>query len=157
MDCAGHLDITDRRFRELVELGVIERKPPGQYDLDIVRVQYIRHLRKVAAGRSGVTGELELSNERAKLAREQTETAALKNAISRGEYVAVTDVIAMVQNDYATVRQRLLIIAGKISDALAGRDRDTIYAGIYGEVVAALEELSAPAELAARAAEREKE
>lgn len=153
VEAAIHIDISERRFRELLDLGVIARQPAAEYDLDIVRVTYIRHLRKIAAGRGGVSGELELSTERAKLAREQFEAAALKNAIARGEFCAVDEVIRLVTDCFITLRQRILIIGGKLSDGLVGLPRDLIRAKIDQEISEVLTELSEPGIIAERAAE----
>jgi phage terminase Nu1 subunit (DNA packaging protein) len=54
-EAAAHIDLKERRFRQLVQAGVIPRSAPGgSYDLDEVRVAYIRYLREQAAGRVGV-------------------------------------------------------------------------------------------------------
>jgi phage terminase Nu1 subunit (DNA packaging protein) len=155
-DAAQHIDIGRRRFFELVEEGAIERKETGEYDLDAVRVSYIRHLRKVAAGRAGISPEIELSVERAKLAREQTETAAFKNAIARGEYVLVEEVGRQVEEEYAMVRQINLSISGVVADAAAMQPREVVAEIIDRAVAAALAELSAPSEIAGKARNREK-
>ncbi len=143
-ETARHLDLGDRRFRELVEEGTIERRPPGEYDIDHVRVIYIRHLRKAAAGR-GVKTDLDLASERAMLTREQTAAAALKNAVARGEYVAIEEVGRQVENEYGLVRQRILAMPGKLADALEGLSREEREAAMTAEVTEALNELHEPA------------
>lgn len=86
---ALHLDLSTTRVGELVALGVI----PDDADLDTARITYIRYLREIKAGRriDPVTtsdGEvLDLTAERAKLAKAQSETAELKNAELRGELI----------------------------------------------------------------------
>jgi phage terminase Nu1 subunit (DNA packaging protein) len=154
-EAAQHIFVGRRRFFELLDDGVIERKSQEDgYNLDEVRRSYILHVRQVAAGR-GADSDVDLSSVRAQLTQAQTEAVLLKNSVARGEYVAVEEVVRQVQNDYAVVRQRLLSIAGKISDELAHRDREIVHSVIDREINAALEELSAPAELAARAGETE--
>jgi phage terminase Nu1 subunit (DNA packaging protein) len=150
-ETARHIDVSRRRFFELLDAGVVDRKP--EYDLDEVRLQYIRHLRKVAAGR-GADNELDLAGERAKLARQQTEGISLKNAIARGEYVLMDEVVRQVEGSYVVIRQRLLVIGGKVSDGLAGQSRDVIKAAIDHEITEALIELSEPSLIAERAAEK---
>ena len=52
-DVAAHLDISDRTVRELeAKLPV-----PDDYTLSAFRVAYLRHLREIAAGRSGNGGQ----------------------------------------------------------------------------------------------------
>jgi phage terminase Nu1 subunit (DNA packaging protein) len=153
IEAARHIDVGRRRFFELLDDGVIARKPLDEYDLDEVRLQYIRHLRKVAAGR-GVDNDIYLSAERALLARQQTENMTLKNAIVRGEYVLMGEVVRQVENNFVVIRQRLLVVSGKVSDGVAGQSRDVIAAAIDREIVEALNELSEPSLIGERAAEK---
>lgn len=146
VEAAAHIDLGERRFFELLENGTIERCRPGEYDLDQVRVTYIRHIRKISAGRGAEKG-IDLASERARLAREQTEAAALKNAIARGEYVAIEEVGRQVENEYGLVRQRLLAIPGKLADALNGLNREECEAAMMTEINEVLSELSEPARL----------
>ena len=152
IEAAQHIDVGRRRFFELLDDGVIVRKPLDEYDLDEVRFSYIRHLRKVAAGR-GVDNDIDLSAERALLARQQTESITLKNSVARGEYVSLDEVVRQVSNIFIVVRQRLLVISGKISDSVAGQPREVIAAAIDLEIAEALKELSEPSLITERAAE----
>ncbi len=145
-EAAAHIDLGERRFYELVEGDVIERCQPGEYDLDQVRVTYIRHIRKIGAGRGAEKG-IDLASERARLAREQTEAAAFKNAIARGEYVEIEEACRQMEADYGLVRQRILAMPGKLADALEGLDREAREAAIMAEVIEALNELHEPARL----------
>jgi hypothetical protein len=53
-EAAAHIDLKERRFRQLIEAGVFKRpKRPSDWNLDKVRVEYIRHLREQAASRVG--------------------------------------------------------------------------------------------------------
>jgi phage terminase Nu1 subunit (DNA packaging protein) len=53
-EAAAHIDLKERRFRQLIETGVFKRpKSPSGWDLDEVRVTYIRYMREQAAGRVG--------------------------------------------------------------------------------------------------------
>jgi len=145
-EAAAHIDLGERRFFELLENGTIERCHPGEYDLDQVRITYIRHIRKISAGRGAEKG-IDLASERARLAREQTEAAALKNAVARGEYVAIEEVGRQVEAEYGLVRQRLLAIPGKLADSLEGMSREEREAAMMAEVTEALNELHEPARL----------
>jgi len=143
-EAAAHIDLGDRRFRELIDDGVIERRPPSEYDLEQVRVSYIRHLRKVAAGR-GTKTDADLSTERALLTREQRSAAERNNAVARGQLVVIEEVARQVETEYGVVRQRLLAIPGKLADALDGMNREEREVAIAGEITEALNELHDPA------------
>ena len=145
-EAAAHIDLGDRRFRELIEDGTLTRQPPGEYDLNEVRVSYIRHLRKIAAGR-GTKTDADLSTERALLAREQRESAVLRNAQARGQLVPIDEVGLQLEAEYGVVRQRLLAIPGKLADALEGLSREEREAALMAEITEALNELHAAADL----------
>lgn len=83
-DVAAHLDISNRTVRELeAKLPV-----PDDYTLSAFRVAYLRHLREIAAGRSG-NGGLDLAGERAALAKVQRERIEMQNAVTRRELAPV--------------------------------------------------------------------
>jgi phage terminase Nu1 subunit (DNA packaging protein) len=96
-DMAEHIDLAERQVRKYVAAGVIEKPAHrGQWDLAKNRVLYIRHLRGLAAGWQSKTesGEvLDLTEERAKLARVQTEAMEIKNATARRELIPADLVI----------------------------------------------------------------
>ncbi len=143
-DCANHLFISERRFREILDQGIVDRQPAGSYDLDVVREQYITHLREVAAGRSSSADGLDLTKERARLASEQADAQEMKNAASRGELLARGDVHAAVTEAFARVRAKLLALPSKIAPVAYGLPtiaevRDKITDGVSE----ALSELSA--------------
>lgn len=80
-EIAEHLDISDRRVRELaVEWGIDSR----EISLSAWRIRYLRHLREQAAGRAAA-GDLDLAVERARLAKEQADRIAMQNAVTRKE------------------------------------------------------------------------
>jgi phage terminase Nu1 subunit (DNA packaging protein) len=87
-EIAAHLDISDRSVRELRQRGVFPKARKGR--LDECRVSYIRYLRERAAGRASDEADdegLDLVAERARLAKEQADAQAMKNARERGELV----------------------------------------------------------------------
>jgi len=71
--------------------------------------------------------------------------------ISDREWVRTEDVVKQVEQEYATVRERLLIIPGKMSALLVGQDRAAIEAALRGEITEALHELHDPEGIAAAA------
>jgi hypothetical protein len=120
-DAARVCDISERRFREMLDAGVFERKGVGHYDLDEVTITMIRHQRRAASGRGD---GLDLSAERAALARQQRKAMERKNAISDGAFVAVDTVIKLVESEYGVVREGMLAVPGTHSDALADAARN---------------------------------
>jgi phage terminase Nu1 subunit (DNA packaging protein) len=144
VDCALHLDMQERRFRELAAAGIFkEAKLKGSgYDLDVCRVSYIRHLREQAAGRAG--DKLNLSDERALLARDQRERIRLNIDKETGKLVSIEAVGLEVERQYGMVRERLLGIPGKVADSLANRSRAEIEQRLEAEVAEALNELHVP-------------
>ncbi|RAI42917.1 hypothetical protein CH341_16925 [Rhodoplanes roseus] len=69
----------------------------------------------------------------------------LKYEIESGRYVAIDEIVQQVEREYATVRERLLVIPGKLAAMLVGLDREAIEAALQGEIVEALGELHDPA------------
>lgn len=69
----------------------------------------------------------------------------LKYEIDSGRYVPVDEVVQQVEREYATVRERLLVIPGKLAALLVGLDREAIETALHGEIVEALGELHDPA------------
>jgi hypothetical protein len=145
---AVHVDLSARGFGELLDAGVITRHEPGRgYVLDEVRVQYIRHIRGRASGHGdGAT----LSAERAKLAAEQRETAALRNATTRGDLVSVKEIVTAFTGDLVVHRDLLLGIPGKAANDCEGKTRAEIEAILVDEINSALAALSDPRTYARR-------
>jgi terminase small subunit / prophage DNA-packing protein len=79
-EIAAALDMNPRTFRDWVRRGVV---PAGCRDALEAAKAIIGHLRKVAAGHVSVDGKLDLTAERARLARAQAEHHELKNALLR--------------------------------------------------------------------------
>lgn len=143
---AAHIDVDRRTFSDLLDEGVITRQERSNYDLDVVRVEYIRHIRSIASGHGGTgKGRLDLAGERAALAKEQRETAALKNQMTRGDLVSIASVAKVVGRDYGIIREKILTLPGKVADRCAGRTREEIEPDILDEVTEILNDLHNPA------------
>ena len=133
---AIHLDTTRETVANYVAGGVIERRRDNYFDLDECRRKVLRHLRSRAAGRAGAGGDADLSRARASLAQAQTETAVIKNQLSRGELVHVATVRRIVEVEFATFREQTLSVAGANANEIATRARD---AATVEEATAAVE------------------
>ena len=152
---ANHIALSARAFNFLIEAGVIPRQAPNVgYDLDEVRVRYIKNLRLRASGQGD--GLASLAKARALLAQQQTETASIRNAVARGEFVAVADVVGIHTNELSTIREAFLSLPGKESDALSDGDearRAFIEERLRGAVIEILENLSDSTQIAGHAIE----
>ncbi|BAI72535.1 hypothetical protein AZL_018970 [Azospirillum sp. B510] len=114
-----HLDLSERSVRDLLDRSVLPAARRGALDLDTCRAAYIKHLRAVAAGRSlGPAGD-DLTTERARLAREQADAVAIRNAVSRRELLPRSDVTRAVVGAFTIVRDRLSALPARLAGSLA--------------------------------------
>jgi phage terminase Nu1 subunit (DNA packaging protein) len=95
-------------------------------------------------GRQGHGDTARLANERAALARAQTESVELKNEMTRGNVISVETVIRSYGIIVAAVRERLLSIPGKVAAACEMRSRGEVHEIVQAEIFETLEELSRP-------------
>lgn len=109
-EIALHLDLTPGKVGEYVQLGVI----PQGATLDEARIAYIRHMRKRASGHvsEGANGGevLDLTAERAKLAKAQAETAELRNAELRGELIRRDELLSTWSDRVLSWKERVRAI-----------------------------------------------
>lgn len=119
-EAAEHLFLSERRFYELLGEGVITRAGPGAYELELVREQYIEHLREAAAGRQAEPGALDLAGERARLASAQADGQEMRNAAARRELLPREDVHMAVAGAFARVRAKLLGLPSKVAPLTIG-------------------------------------
>ena len=146
-ECAAHLDMGERNLIELISRGVVERRPGrGQYDLDEVRLAYIRHLRGVAAGRKPDDGEAiptsALDAHRERLMAARADRAELNLALERGELLPAEQVADAWQYAVGTMKQKLLAVPASIApQAAAERDAAVIEKLCRDGITQALDEL----------------
>ncbi|MCR0981802.1 hypothetical protein [Roseomonas populi] len=140
-EIAAHLDISDRTVRELRTKGVFPAAARGKADLDAHRLAYIRHLREQAAGRRSDAADaedLDLVQQRARLAKEQADRIAARNAQDRGELVPVSAVTLAVVGLIELSKSRLAKVPAIVAKADAGlRER------VATAIEDAMEDLSA--------------
>ena len=116
---AAHLDLGVRHVRRLLAAGVLPAsKGRGGLNTDRCRLAYISHLRSVAAGHQSENGNLDLTEERAKLAKEQTETAKIKNAESRKELLPADQVIEFWAKQIVASKSRIRALPHQIKGAI---------------------------------------
>ncbi|CAM5771962.1 hypothetical protein LMIY3S_03684 [Labrys miyagiensis] len=112
---AAHIFINERRFRELVDQGVITRAERGGYDLDLVRREYISNLRTVAAGREKDEGDSQVNIERARKDKEMADRLELQNAVLRREQAPITEMTRAVTAAFTRVRSKFLALPSKLA------------------------------------------
>ena len=112
----------------------------GRYLRDESIRKYCAHLRGMAAGRGGEI-QSNLAQERARLAREQADERAMRNAVSRGEMVAASDVLARWRATLIVLRSRLLAVPSRVGARAPHLTRLEVEI-VATEVRAALEELA---------------
>ena len=84
-DLCDLFGITPGMLTALGKRDTVVRLGHDSYDLEESTRRYIASLRETASGRGGEEQVLNLTGERARLAREQADAQALKNAVARGE------------------------------------------------------------------------
>jgi phage terminase Nu1 subunit (DNA packaging protein) len=113
----------------LVRRGFAVKTGRGRFDGDASVRKYIKHLRGVASGRGGEKGTLDLTAERAKLAKEQAEGHAMKNALARGEMVMVAEVERTWTGVLSVIRSKILAVTSRVRHRLphlTAHDADVI-------------------------------
>jgi phage terminase Nu1 subunit (DNA packaging protein) len=123
-------DVTTVTIGELAEfLGIttqalynskakIVRLSHGAYDLKASVRAYCEHLRETASGRGGPSAVENLTAQRARLAREQADGTALKNAELRGEMIRASEAEARWREVLTGIRARLLAVPSRVRMAL---------------------------------------
>lgn len=113
-DLAAALGVSARMVRELDQRGLVSKTGPGRYLLfDSVR-RYCDHLRKTASGRGGEDSVQSLTVERARLAREQADSHALKNATLRRDLVSLPEVETEWSGLAHRLRSGLLAVPSRV-------------------------------------------
>jgi phage terminase Nu1 subunit (DNA packaging protein) len=128
----------ERATRGLTPDGLERGKPRWR----LARI--VEALNRNQVGRRGNGDEARLAAERARLAREQTEAVALKNAATRGDVIPVAVVKRSAGIIISAFRERCLSIPGKIAASCEMRSRGEIEEIVQLEIYEALDELSRP-------------
>jgi phage terminase Nu1 subunit (DNA packaging protein) len=138
-----------RVLRSVPPDGGTEKKP--LYRLATVVKALIEQAAK-PDGRRGNRDEARLAAERARLAKEQADAVAMKNAITRREWAHVPSIQRFLENMLLSMRDQLLGLPGETAYALAMRPQEECFRVLDDAIRSKLEELSDP-NTPARAAE----
>lgn len=141
-ECAEWLDISERRFREMLDEGVIERADKGAYDLKSVVQQYVRNIREVAAGRGGGAAQVTKAVEDTRLARIRADRAEMEFAEMRAELIPADHISDAINAAVQIMRTRVLAVPAKAAHRVGAKDARTAESIIRDEIVEALHELT---------------
>lgn len=134
-EIAEHLVMSVREVQMLRAKGVI---PAAGASLDDCRVAYITRMRETAAGRVASPQKSDLDTERARLASEQADMAAMKNALMRRETAPLAAITQAVVGMIEVAKAHLNRVPGKVAPSDAA-----LRARISAAIEDALMDLSA--------------
>jgi phage terminase Nu1 subunit (DNA packaging protein) len=121
-EISSKLGITVKTFQDLIAKGYIEQRDRGNYTYEECSKQYLDHLREIAAGRMTVDG-LDLSAERARLAKEQADAKEMENMVERGDLLYIDDIIKDFEEQLINCKTKLLSAPTKVAaEVFAARD-----------------------------------
>ncbi|MEO1721338.1 MAG: hypothetical protein AAFR84_02915, partial [Pseudomonadota bacterium] len=111
--------VNRQTVQDLCARGILVRGPGGKLDWEPTLLAYCAHIRGVAAGRtSNGASDLDLTDERARKAKEEADKLEMENAHRRGQLLDRADVDAAVSGAFARVRARLLSVPTKVAPTL---------------------------------------
>lgn len=117
-DLANVLGVKDRTVRDFADRGLVIRAGRGRYRLVASVRSYCEHLRATASGRGGEDEAKTLTAERTRLAREQADQTALKNAALRRDLVPAAEVEREWSEILRRVRSGCMAIPSRIRQSL---------------------------------------
>ena len=117
----------------------MDKQDRGKYDVDAVRLQYLKHIRNLAGNNNN---NLELGAERARLAKEQADAKEMENAVERGDLVYIEKVARQFEQQLTKARNKLLAAPTKVAaEAHAAATVKEVREIIEAAIIEALDEL----------------
>lgn len=107
------LGVTSRTVRDLAAKGRLVRSERGRFDVQASVATYCAHLREVAGGKAGSSGDL--TAERTRLTREQADAKAIENELKRGHLIEASEAGGRWADEMVKLRARLLAVPGEIA------------------------------------------
>lgn len=141
-ECARHLDLSERRFRELVDETVITPADRGSYSIDDVRLQYIRHLRETAAGRGGSEAQEAKAGSDARRAAALADKAEIDVAEMRRELIPAEQIADAINAAVMIMKTRVRSVPTKVAPQIGAKDIVLAERIIRVAIDEALDELS---------------
>lgn len=136
------IGVTQSAVSDLVRRGVIQREGKGRIPVASALLAYCAHMRGIAAGHTSDDGDLDLTAERARKAKEEADRLEMENALRRRQLLDRADVDAAMSGAFARVRARLLNVPSKIAPVVAPSAPAEAEAAIRDVLYEALRELS---------------
>jgi terminase small subunit / prophage DNA-packing protein len=115
---ARWLGVTAKTVRELAKASIVVRAGRGVYQLEESVCRYCEHIRRTASQRGGEASLATLRDERIRIAREQADALALKNAAARGELLEASAVETEWSSVLRSVRAGMLAVPSRCSARL---------------------------------------
>jgi phage terminase Nu1 subunit (DNA packaging protein) len=127
-DLCRLLGLSSGVLSDLKRRGIAVHLGHDAYDLERTVRAYVEHLRGVASGRGGEEHVASLTAERARLAREQADGQALKNAVLRGELIRADEADRAWADFLRQVRGRVLAVPSRLRAAgdLSGAEAEAV-------------------------------
>lgn len=114
---ANHLELSASLVRERIARGIW----PKSGTLEQYRSAELKYLRGRAAGHLSEDG-LDLTAERARLAKEQADKLARENALARGEVVYASEIETWLTSLFSALMQRIRALAAKVAPEAHGSE-----------------------------------
>jgi hypothetical protein len=111
---AKHLFMNERSLKVLIDAGTITRQSRDNYSLDVVRKEYIEHLRAVARADNSAG----LSEARTRLTEARASSAEFAHETEQGKWCLFTDAVQWMTHDIGIVKEHLLAMPGELSGIL---------------------------------------
>jgi hypothetical protein len=121
-----HIDMSDTNFKTLLNKGVFKRAARGDYNLDDIRIAYIRHMRAEKANDEG-GAKSSLSESRARKTTADAEISEFELAKQKGEWARIDVMPEYLIVENLMMRENFIGVSGKIADSLHMIDRDAAY------------------------------
>ena len=117
-DLCDLFGITPGMLTTLGKRDIVVRLGHDAYDLEESARRYVASLRETASGRGGEEKVMKLARGRARMAWEQADAQALKNAVLRGEYVPAGEVERAWSDTLRALRSRLLAVPSRLRQSM---------------------------------------
>ncbi|TRD22087.1 terminase small subunit [Palleronia caenipelagi] len=125
-DLCDLLDLSPAALSDLKKRGLAVHCGHDAYDLTETVRAYVLHLRGIASGWGSADQAANLTAERTRLAKEQADAQALKNAKLRDELVDAGEVERAWADILRQVRARILAVPSRLRSDLPDLDRPTL-------------------------------
>ena len=133
-----YLNVSYSRVYQLVRSGVLPEPVNGRFDPLKCNHAYIAHLKALAENK----GDLSLQKERARLTKNQADSAEIDLAKARGDAISLEDTAKLWSEMVEAFRARVLAIGPKVAPLLDGLEVHERRDVVDTEVHEALTELS---------------